>query len=118
MDSWLARSLMPKQLGDILNQIDFEKEILVSLSFGKRSNTTGTIHVSDMRLNSKSDSLTVSGLIGLNEEDCKNPYADSYPFALAVAARPARVPAYPGYFIQNFPDGCKAVMTGTTITGN
>jgi hypothetical protein len=118
MDSWVARSLTPKQLGDIFNQVNFEKQILVSLSYGKRINTTGTIHVADVRLNSKSEVLTISGRIGVNEEDCKNPHADSYPFALAVASRPERVPAYPGYFIQNFPDGCKSVMSGTTISGN
>ncbi len=116
MNSWIAHSLPSKKLKSVLNQVNFENQILVSLSFGKRQNATGTIHISNVKYNSVLESLSISGLIGVNEKECKEPYADSYPFALAVAPRPVKVPKYPSMSLQNFPDGCKPAMTGSSVT--
>jgi len=116
IDSWISESLSPDLLNNILEQVNFENQILVSLSFGKRRNSTGTIYISDVNYNAVRESLDVSGLIGVTESKCEEPFADSYPFALAVAPRPEIIPAYPGMFLQNFPDGCKPVIDSSIVT--
>jgi hypothetical protein len=116
IDSWISESLSPDVLNNILEQVNFENQILVSLSFGKRRNSTGTIYISDVNYNAVRESLDVSGLIGVTESKCEEPFADSYPFALAVAPRPEIIPTYPGMFLQNFPDGCKPVIDSSIVT--
>jgi len=116
IDSWISKSLSRDDLNNILEQVNFENQILVSLSFGKRRNSTGPIYISDVNYNSVHESLDVSGLIGVTESTCDEPYADSYPFVLAVAPQPEIIPSYPGMFLQNFPDGCKPVIGSGAVT--
>ncbi|MBL4787935.1 MAG: hypothetical protein JKY60_02410 [Kordiimonadaceae bacterium] len=110
--SWIAKSLSQDDLAVLLDQIDFEKKILVALSVGKRTTVTGTFHISDVNYNSIHKSLNITGLIGVVEEGCDEPRSEAYLFALAVAPRPDTLPMAPGYFQQNFPDGCKPAVSG------
>lgn len=113
MSSWIAQALSAKELGKLLGEVDFANQIVVSLTFGERQNATGTIYLSEVDYNSIHESLQVSGLIGVTESGCDEPYAKSYPFVLGVAPRPETVPSVPGMFLQNFGDGCKPIMSGT-----
>jgi len=113
--SWIAKALLQDDLTMLLGQIDFGKEILVALSIGKRTTSTGTIHISDVNYNSIHKSLNITGLIGVIAEGCDEPHSEAYPFALAVAVRPETVPSYPSSFRQNFPDGCKVVASGEPV---
>lgn len=114
--SWISKSLSPEKLTEVLGHVNFERQILVSLSFGKRQNATGTIYISGIDYNSLLESLSISGLIGVNKSDCEEPNADSYPFALAVAPRPEKIPTNRGMFSQNFGDSCKPTMKGAAVT--
>ncbi|NNM13673.1 MAG: hypothetical protein HKO58_05070 [Gammaproteobacteria bacterium] len=107
LNSWIAKALTPDELEALLEKIDFEKQVLVTISFGKRSNATGTIHISEV-----DSDLMVTGLLGVNESDCKKANKESYPFALAIAPKPEKDSGSTGYFAQNFGDGCKTVMEG------
>ena len=113
LSSWIAHALSADELGQLLGEVDFDNQIVVSLRFGERQNATGTIHLSEVDYNSVHESLQVSGLIGVTESDCHEPYSESYPFVLGVAQRPATVPSSPGMFLQNFADGCKPTMSGS-----
>ena len=84
MESWLSNALTHNVLKTILEQIDFNNQILVSLSFGKRQNATGTVFISDINYNSVLKSLSISRMVGVNESECKEPNSDSYPFVLAM----------------------------------
>jgi hypothetical protein len=113
LSSWIAHALSADELGQLLGEVDFDNQIVVSLTFGERQNATGTIHLSEVDYNSVHESLQVSGLIGVTEPGCDEPYSKSYPFVLGVAPRPATVPSVPSMFLQNFGDGCKPIMSGS-----
>lgn len=113
--SWIAKSLSQDELAVLLDQIDFEKKILVALSIGKRTTATGTFHISNVNYNSIHKSLNITGLIGVIAEGCDKPHSEAYPFALAISPRPATVPTSPGSYRQNFPDGCKAAVSGEPV---
>lgn len=113
MGSWIPNSLSNKQLSTIIDDINFDKEILVSLSFGKRTTATGNTYISEIDYNSVMKSLSIVGMIGVNISECKEDKRASYPFVLAIAPRPKKTPDYPSMFLQNFPDGCKPTKSGT-----
>jgi hypothetical protein len=110
--SWIAHALSTEQLASILKDVDFEQQILVSIDFGKRSNWTGSIHLSDVSYDSAHERLQVSGLLGVTQQDCQETFADSYPFVIGVAVRHAERHTPPDMFKQNFADGCKTVVRG------
>ena len=64
--SWISKSLSEEKLTEVLGHVDFERQIFVSLSFCKRQNATGTIYISGINYNSLLESLSISGLIGVN----------------------------------------------------
>ncbi len=113
LSSWISKALSENELGELLSEVNFDNQIVVSLTFGERQNATGTIYLSEVDYNSIHQSLQVSGLIGVTEPGCDEPYAKSYPFVLGVAPRPETVPSVPSMFLQNFGDGCKPIMSGT-----
>ena len=114
--SWLPLSLTSAELEGILGQTDFKSQILVTLSFGKRTTATGKIYFSRINYNSVLESLSIAGMIGVHGPNCDEPSSEAYPFVVAIAPRPDKVPDYPGYFAQNFPDGCKPAMTGSAVS--
>jgi hypothetical protein len=111
--SWIARSLSPDALEDVLNQIDFDNQILVHLSFGMYGNATGRIHITDVDYSSINESIRISGIIGINENGCEEPNSIAYPFALAVAPRPEIGSRISSTSWQTFSDGCKPAMNGS-----
>ena len=117
-ESWVAKALNSTELKSILEKVDFNKQIVVALSFGKRETATGTIHISNVKYNTVYKSLTISGLIGVNQKDCTENRLESFPFALAIAERPQTISDHPGLSIHNFPDGCKKIVSGLSIESN
>ncbi len=111
LSSWLPDAIGGVELADILARVDFETQILVALAIGERETATGAVHM-NVSYNAIHESLTVSARVGVNEEGCDFPYSKSYPFALAVVARPPLVPDHPGYGLSNFGDGCKPPISG------
>lgn len=116
--SWVAKALKSTELNSLLNRVDFNKQIVVALSFGKRETATGTIYISNVKYNTVYKSLTISGLIGVNQKGCSEKRIKSFPFALAIAERPSTISDYPGFSIQNFPDGCKKIVSGLSVESN
>jgi hypothetical protein len=110
--SWLSEALPNNQLEKVLSQVDFARQILVIFTIGQRETATGTVLIRDIRYDASTQSLSVSGGVGVNERECGYGHAKSYPFAVAVAMRPAQVPKFPGYSLSNFGDGCKPPKTG------
>ena len=113
LSSWIAQALSTDELGQLLGEVDFDSQVVVSLTFGERQNATGTIHLSEVDYSATRNSLYVAGLIGVTEPGCDEPRASSYPFVLGVAQRPATVPGSRSTSRQNFNDGCKPIMGGS-----
>lgn len=113
--SWLALSLTSEELDAILDQVDFSTQIVVALGFGRRTNATGKIYFSEIDYNAVLETLSIAGMIGVQGPDCDEPSAESYPFVVAIAPRPGKVPDRPGYFAQNFPDGCEPAIAGSAV---
>ncbi len=113
--SWLGRAIKKSNLDNLLAKIDFDKKIVVSLSFGNRKTATGTIHISDVKFNTVYKSLSVAGLVGVVGQSCTKSQLDSYPFALAIADIPPVEIYYPSISIQNFADGCKEVVSSKGV---
>jgi len=114
--SWVGKAIKKSDLDSLLAKIDFNKKIVVSLSFGKRKTATGTIHISDVKFNTVYKSLSVAGLVGVVEQSCTKSQIDSFPFALAIADIPPVEINYPSISIQNFADGCKEVVSSKAIS--
>ena len=115
-DSWIAKALSPQELKSVLGQVDFDSQILVALVFGKRTNATGKVYITNVDHNAITSSFRVIGRFGANGEGCKEPRANSYPFALAVAPRPEKTPKKRGSSLTGFPDGCKPVVSSNTVS--
>lgn len=113
LSSWIAIALSADELGKILSEVDFDQQILVSLTFGKRRNATGVVYLSEVIYNSVYESLHVSGFIGVTDSECDIAHSDSFPFVLGIAPRPEKVPTFPSMSHLNFDDGCKSIMKGT-----
>ena len=111
--SWLGKALTDKELERVLARVDFQRQIVVALTVGRRETATGDLLIRDVKYDASTQSLTVSGAVGVNDEECDQARAISHPFAIAVAPKPERVPRFPGYAMSNFPDGCKPPKVGT-----
>lgn len=110
--SWLARALTEDQLRSTLAQVDFTKEVLVAVYFGRRTAATGTVHFSGARYNALSGSWHVTGRVGVRSDNCPKQEAVSHPFVLAVAPKPAGPTPSTGHGHSNFGDGCKPPVAG------
>ena len=107
--SWLRAALTAKQLEQALSQVSFQRQVLVAVAVGKRENATGALTIDRI---DRDSAVIPYVLIGVNDTGCSHSHAASYPFVLAVIDRPKESTPSIGYFFQNFPDGCKAVVTG------
>ena len=110
--SWLARALTEDQLRTALASVDFTKEVLVAVYFGRKTTATGTVYFSGARYNALSGSWHVSGRIGVRDENCPKQEAVSHPFVLAVAPKPGGPVPSMGHGYSNFGDGCKPPVAG------
>jgi hypothetical protein len=110
--SWVARALTEAQLQDVLEKIDFEKQVLVVVYFGRRTTATGTAYVSQASYDAAELRWQVGGHLGVRANHCPQQEAVSYPFALATAPEPAGDPLSMSHSQQNFGDGCKSPVSG------
>jgi len=94
-----------------MSRVDWNNQVLVVLSIGRRETATGIVQITDVSYNAMLHSWSVSGRVGVNVETCTHQPAASYPFALAAAPRPPDKLST-GYGTSNFPDGCKQPVIG------
>ena len=106
-NSWLKDALKDDELNHLLGQVDFEYQLLVSLSAGKRANTSGNIFIRSVDYDERINTLSVSGRVGVNTSPCEGYESDLFPFALAVVERPAVEFHEGGYYLSNFRDDCR-----------
>ncbi len=110
--SWLSSALDEKELENIFSEIDFNKQILIGFAVGERPNVTGRIYITNASYNTIYESYSISGAVGVTDQDCKEEFKNSYAFAIAIAKKPPEVPLHPSYSIQNFPDKCQPIKSG------
>ena len=106
--SWLARALSNEELGSVLEQIDFDEQVLLSFNVGEAYTATGKVYITHLELDSEMAVIRLHAEVGLNEIGCEYPRSSSYPFALAVADR-ASAGASGDYIFGDatFRDGCQ-----------
>lgn len=112
--SWLASTLSPEQLSRVLSQVDFEQQVLVLVVDIERSAATGRVDV--QRVKVEDGALIPVLRIGVNEENCTQKEHASRPFVLIAVEWPkeSRITAG-GSFHQSVLDGCKPVVSATTL---
>jgi hypothetical protein len=110
--SWISSALPQADLERVVSGVNFDSQILIAFAIGERMGATGRVIVADATYNTLLKSMLIEAAVGVNGEDCRLERVKSYPFALVVAARPPVVPAYPGYGLSNFGDGCQPPKSG------
>ena len=95
--SGLVAALTPAQLQDVLKQIDFDRQVLLLYSVGKRENATGAVFVTDVYYDASLNFVSINGVVGVTKPDCTLPWKKSYPFALVAFKRPPKLPLMPSF---------------------
>lgn len=109
--SWLSAAIDKAELDALLAEVDFQTNLLAVSAIGERTAVT-KVSVESVSWTETSVFLTV--FIGVAEKSCPGPRPSSYPFVVAVVARPARYDGVAGYYHQNFPDLCEPVHEGVS----
>ena len=110
LGSWLTDALPAADLQALLDEVDFDRQHLVVLSFPPADAATGKLYLRDIAYRPGRRSISVTGVIGANEEDCTEPKARSHPFVIASTPKPSfQVEAqYTGF--STVPDGCRPTI--------
>jgi hypothetical protein len=115
--AWWRTAIGEQAFGDLLAQADFEREMILVHTIGHRGAATGSVHLTDVRQRRDMNSISVSVMIGVNEEECEFKTADAYPFVVAVMARAEESPYVGSYSHSNFGDGCKQPKSAAPSKG-
>lgn len=114
--SWL-KSAMGDHLEQVLSQVDFDHQVLVVAAVGERPTATGKLEI--RKIDEHDSIFDPYVLIGVNDNECAMPGGRSFPFVIAVVERPKLPPrAHGGFDYQNFPDGCKPILSGDAHNTN
>ncbi|MEM7052940.1 MAG: hypothetical protein AAF446_00185 [Pseudomonadota bacterium] len=110
--SWLSRALSTQELESVLNQIDFQDEVLVAYNLGEQGSSTGKIYITDLEIDSDMNVFGINVNVGVLESECDHPPATMFPFALASIERESAstmISSFSGR--SNFGDGCGAYQS-------
>ena len=119
-NSWLKNALTPNELKQLVGKIDFEKQFILVLSFGKRPNANGKIIINSIRYTTHPQSMFSSIDTNLNigiadRKECNISIdIESFPFIIELVERPKNklkldVGSYGAF---NFGDGCATPIAG------
>lgn len=120
-NSWLKDALTTKELTQMFEQVDFDKQFILIFSVGKRPNLSGKIITNHVKYTvdnqNKQANISTNINIGVVDyEKCNIPVSiESYPFIVELVERPTEAfkLVYGGYAAYNFPyDGCKNPIAG------
>jgi hypothetical protein len=120
-NSWLKNALTSKELNQLLEHVDFDKQFILIFSIGKRPNLSGKIITNHVKytVDNQNRQANISTNINIgvvDYEKCNIPVSvESYPFIVELVERPAETfkLVYGGYAVYNFPhDGCKTPIAG------
>lgn len=85
--SWLIRTLSPIGFTSLLEEVNFETESLIVFQLPAQRMATGTLYIRDIDYTTRSQGISVSAILGVNDKDCDEPPARSYPFVVASMPR-------------------------------
>jgi hypothetical protein len=107
LGSWVARALSAEELASVLEQVDFDEQVLFSFNVGEAYTATGKVYIGRLLFDSKMRLRGADARVGLNEPGCNDAPGSLYPFALAVFDR-AAASAGPNTSVGSatFADGC------------
>ena len=88
LDSWLSRVMAPADLRKLLDEVDFQLQTIVVLRFRPTASANGRLYIQDIEYRASQQSMNVSGVLGVNVNDCEEPKARSYPFVIAASPKP------------------------------
>jgi hypothetical protein len=109
--SWLGKALSDSQMAAMLAKVRFAEQVLVSYSFGERSNASSRIQLTHLIFQERFGSYSIGTRLGVIPDTCGQAEAASYPFIVGVIA--ARQGAYVGgSSTSNYPADCGPIETG------
>jgi hypothetical protein len=106
--SWVKAALTPNQMSDVLKQVDFRRQILLTFASGWDKGATGTITVVSVVQYMYGDDppLDVTVKVGQARQDCQTAVTVKNPFVVAIVERPTGTSLVSGYTAMSFADGC------------
>ena len=107
LGSWLSGVMSTGDLQDLLEQVDFEQQSVVVMRFSPADSANGKLYIRDIEYRARRQSMSVSGVVGVNEEDCEEPKARSYPFVIAATPKPTFEVRTQSTFVSAVPEGCR-----------
>ncbi len=109
--SWLGAALSEQQLAAMLAKVRFGEQVLISYSFGKRTNASSQIQLVRLVFEKRFDSYSIGARLGVIPDTCGQADAASYPFIVGVIAA---VPdaEIGGSSSSNYPAECGPIQTG------
>lgn len=119
--SWLSEALPEDELLALISGTDFDREALVTLALGRRSNASGQIILADVYYTPgvgvpQNDGYGISVMLGVVPRECGVPFTDSFPFVVARIAAMPGVAARVGMGESNFDGGCGPIVAGEPVT--
>ena len=105
-ESWLSRTMSTAELGRLLDKVDFERESLVVARFPSTDSGNGKLHIRDIEIDDAWQSVGVVGVLGVNEEDCPEPKAESRPFVVAATPKIAFEVLSHSWSVSTLAEGC------------
>lgn len=116
LKSWLSRVMSTAELRSLLDKVDFERESLVVARFPSTDSANGKLYIRDIEIDDAWQSVSVRGVLGVNEEDCREPKAESHPFVVAATPKIDFEVLSLSRSVSTPLEGCRpAVGTGGTL---
>jgi hypothetical protein len=109
--SWLSRALSAQQMDAMLAKVRFGEQVLISYSFGRRTNASSQIQLVRLVFEKRFDSYSIGTRLGVVADTCGQVETASYPFIVGVIAA---VPdaEIGGSSSSNYPAECGPIQTG------
>lgn len=119
LKSWLSQVMSTAELRSMLDKVDFERESLVVARFPFTDSANGHLYIRDIKIDDAWQSVSVVGVVGVNEEDCREPKAGSRPFVVAATPRIAFEVLSLSWSVSTRAEGCRpAVGVDGTLDSN
>lgn len=87
LKSWLSRVMSTAELQSLLDKVDFERQSLVVARFPSTDSANGKLYIRHIEIDDAWQRVSVRGVLGVNEEDCRKPRAESHPFVVAATPK-------------------------------
>lgn len=105
--SWVATKLDVGSYKNLIEKVDFSKQMVLAFGVGKIQSFSGNIAINSVYQYTGVEDLpmNIRVKLGILRNECKLEKF-SFPFVLAIIERPQRLSAESGYDVSTFTDEC------------